>query len=59
LSYTEFEQLVRSDKVADVVISQDRIRGALTGAFEMFATVRVEDPGLRGELDEHGYRANW
>jgi cell division protease FtsH len=54
VSYTEFKQLVRSDKVAEVVISQDRIRGALKGSDETFTTVRVEDPGLLGELDERG-----
>jgi cell division protease FtsH len=54
VSYTEFKQLVRGDKVAEAVISQDRIRGALKESNDGFTTVRVDDPGLLGELEQHG-----
>jgi hypothetical protein len=54
VSYTEFKQLVRSGKVEDVVISQERIRGTLKESKEPFSTVRVEDPGLLGELEQRG-----
>ena len=53
VSYTEFKQMVRGDKVAEVVISQDRIRGTLKEADQAFAVVRVDDPGLVEELDRH------
>jgi cell division protease FtsH len=54
VSYTEFKQLVRGGKVAEVVISEDRIRGALKDSKETFTTVRIEDPGLLPELEERG-----
>ena len=58
VSYTEFKQMVRGGKVEEVVISQDRIRGALKESKEAFTTVRVEDPGLLGELEERGITVN-
>jgi len=54
VSYTEFKQMVRGGKVEEVAISQDRIRGSLKESKEAFTTVRVEDPGLLGELEERG-----
>jgi cell division protease FtsH len=58
VSYTEFKQLVRNDKVAEVVISQERIRGVLREPKDGFVTVRVEDPALLGELEQHGITVN-
>jgi cell division protease FtsH len=52
VSYTEFKQMVRADKVAEVVIGEDRIHGTLKGVDERFVTVRVDDPGLIGELEQ-------
>jgi len=54
VSYTEFKEMLRGGRVAEVVISQDRIRGTLRGSNDRFSTVRVEDPGLVGELEQHG-----
>jgi cell division protease FtsH len=54
VSYTEFKQMVRGSRVEEVVIGQDRIRGVLTDSKEAFTTVRVEDPGLLGELEQRG-----
>src|SRR5689334_17392232 len=53
VSYTEFKHLVRDDKVAEVVIGKDRIRGALKTPDHDFTTVRVDDPGLLDDLDQH------
>jgi cell division protease FtsH len=54
VSYTEFKHLVRSGKVAEVIIGQDRIRGALGESGESVTTVRIEDPALLGELEQRG-----
>jgi cell division protease FtsH len=40
--------------VAEVVIGGERIRGTLKETQEAFTTVRVEDPGLVGELEARG-----
>ena len=65
VSYTEFKQMVRADQVAEVVVSESRVRGTLKASSERFATVRVDDPALMGELDQRGVKvtgevaANW
>ena len=65
VSYTEFKQMVRGDQVAEVVVSESRVRGTLKASSERFATVRVDDPALMGELDQRGVKvtgevaANW
>jgi len=54
--YSQFQKLVREDKVAYVVIGKDRITGGLKEPLEgkkQFATVRVDDQIAR-ELDQHG-----
>jgi cell division protease FtsH len=51
--YTEFKQLVRSGKVASVTINQERVRGALKEADQRITAIRIEDPGLVAELEEH------
>jgi len=52
VSYTDFKQMVRADKVASVVISEQRIRGTLKEADQPFVTVRVDDPSLIAELEQ-------
>jgi cell division protease FtsH len=61
LSYSEFKQLVRDNKVESLVLTQDEIRGRLKEPRQMrgrttrlFTTVRVEDPELVPLLDQHG-----
>ena len=56
IPYSEFQRLVREDKVARVTISADQIEGELKEAVNgrtRFATVRV-DPDVSNELAEHG-----
>ncbi|ABS28568.1 ATP-dependent zinc metalloprotease FtsH [Anaeromyxobacter sp. Fw109-5] len=56
LPYSEFQKLVREDKVARVVVSQDEVQGELKEPLngkKRFATNRV-DPEMAKELDQHG-----
>ena len=56
IPYSEFEKLVRSDKVARVVVSEKEIQGAYKAEIDgkkRFVTTRV-DPDLARELDGHG-----
>jgi cell division protease FtsH len=56
LPYSEFQRLVREDKVARVVVSQDELQGELKEPLNgkrRFVTVRV-DPDVAKALDEHG-----
>ncbi len=56
IPYSEFQQYVRADKVARVVISQDQIQGEYKepiGGKKRFVTTRV-DPEMAKELDAHG-----
>ncbi len=56
LPYSQFQKLLREDKVAYVAIGKDRITGALKEPLEgkkQFVTVRVDDQIAR-ELDQHG-----
>ena len=65
VSYTEFKQMVRSNEVQSVVVTASRIRGTLKKADQAIAVIRVEDPALMGELDQHEVQvtgevtANW
>ena len=58
--YSEFKQLVKDGKVADVVIGDQLIRGTLTeGADDnakQFQTARVEDAKLTEELEARGVK---
>jgi cell division protease FtsH len=54
VSYTEFKQILRANEVASVVVSDSRIRGTLKKADQPIAVIRVEDPALIGELEQHG-----
>jgi cell division protease FtsH len=53
VSYSEFKQLVRSGQVASVTIDQVRVRGTLKEGHQRIVAVRIEDPGLVKELEEH------
>jgi cell division protease FtsH len=56
IPYSEFQTLVRADKVAQVVVSQDQLQGELKepllGGKKRFVTVRV-DAEMARELDAH------
>jgi len=56
IPYSQFQKLVREDKVASVVVSADQIQGDYrepVGGKKRFVTSRVEQD-LAKELDEHG-----
>jgi cell division protease FtsH len=56
IPYSEFQQLVRTDKVARVIVSQDQISGELKETLngkKRFVTTRV-DAEMAKELDQHG-----
>ena len=56
IPYSEFQRLVREDKVAQVMVSQDQVQGELKepllGGKRRFVTVRV-DAEMSKELDAH------
>jgi cell division protease FtsH len=57
VAYSEFKALLAEDKVADVVITAEAIRGQLKGPdaggkVRTFVTTRVEDPKLVEELEQ-------
>ena len=56
IPYSEFQRLVREDKVAQVMVSQDQVQGELKepllGGKKRFVTVRV-DAEMAKELDAH------
>ncbi|MBH0205764.1 MAG: ATP-dependent zinc metalloprotease FtsH [Nitrospira sp.] len=59
LPYSQFKSLVAAGKVAEVSVSSQRLAGKLKPEGEaktekLFATVRVEDPDLVRDLNEHG-----
>jgi cell division protease FtsH len=52
ISYSEFKELIRTEKVKDLTINPESINGEeKTG--RKFQTVRVEDPDLVKELETH------
>ena len=56
IPYSQFQKLVREDKIARVVIDQDRVQGDFKEPIEgkrRFITNRVE-PEIAKELDQHG-----
>jgi cell division protease FtsH len=60
ISYSEFKNLVRENRVEDLVITPENIKGKIKGAEgtdatdKSFQTVRVEDSELIKELDNKG-----
>jgi cell division protease FtsH len=71
IPYSEFKDLLRNGKVESVTLSQDEIRGVLKEGQEgergtrHFLTIRVQDPDLVNELEQHGvkysgrYESTW
>jgi cell division protease FtsH len=56
IPYSQFQRLLRENKVAEVVISKDAIEGVLKtpdNGKKRFATTRV-GPDIAGELDKYG-----
>jgi cell division protease FtsH len=55
IPYSQFKDLVRQDKLSDVVIGDQVIRGKMATAkgSQPFSTTRVEDPKLVEELEQH------
>ena len=58
VSYTEFKEKLRANEVQSVVVATSRIRATLKRADESITAVRVEDPGLIGELEKHGVQVS-
>src|SRR3954467_14564566 len=62
IPYSEFKPLVREDKVQDVVLSEERVRGTLKPVGseahgKLFSAVRVvADAKLPEELEQHGVK---
>ncbi len=56
IPYSQFQKLVREDKIANVVVEQDRLSGEFKQPIDgktRFVAVRV-DPDIAKELDQHG-----
>ena len=56
IPYSEFQKLVRDDKIANVVVGQDQLSGEFKeaiGGKKRFVAVRV-DADIAKELDQHG-----
>jgi len=61
VSYSEFKTLLAQDKLAEVTITDQSIRGLTKGPdsdvkARSFVTTRVEDPKLVEELGQHGVK---
>jgi len=60
IKYSEFKELVRQDKVLEVTLSEDRVRGTLKPVGNEkprpFVAVRVADAKLPEELEAHGVK---
>ncbi len=61
IPYSQFKQYIRDDRVQEVTLSDDRVRGVLKpgGADEKprtFSAVRVPDDKLPEELERHGVK---
>jgi len=59
IPYSQFEQLLDENKIADVIVGSDTIQGTLKEPFpdgrKLFSTTRV-DPGLASKLSAHGVK---
>ena len=59
ISYSEFKTRVREGKVQEVTVAQDRVEGLMkadTGKGRGFVAVRIEDPKLVDDLEQHGVK---
>jgi cell division protease FtsH len=54
VTYSEFLHMVRADQVAEVAITEYRVRGYLKDGEQAFEAMRIEDPRLLEELERHG-----
>jgi cell division protease FtsH len=55
ISYSDFKQRVRDGSVQEVVVSEERVRGAMKGGAKgthPFVTIRIEDPKLLEDLEK-------
>src|SRR5688572_23704056 len=60
IPYSEFKGMVRDGKVQEVVVAEDRVRGTLKGTGDAraraFSAIRIEDPKLLEDLEQHGVK---
>jgi cell division protease FtsH len=60
ISYSDFKSLVRQNRVQEVTIGEDRITGKLrplgNDKEKAFDAVKVEDPKLTEDLEQHGVK---
>ena len=59
LSYSEFKLAVREGRVQEITVGEDRVRGtfkAVTQGKRTFTAVRIEDPKLVEDLEQHGVK---
>jgi cell division protease FtsH len=60
ISYSELKALVRDNKLEEVVVAEDRVRGTLKGTTDKrtrtVTAVRIEDPKLIEDLEQHGVK---
>jgi cell division protease FtsH len=54
VSYTEFKQALRADKIKSAIVMPSRIRATLKEEDRRIDVVRVEDPALMEEMETHG-----
>jgi cell division protease FtsH len=54
VSYSAFKQMVRTGEIQAVVVGDSRIRGTLKKDEQPINVVRVTDPGLLADLEQHG-----
>src|SRR5687768_1679648 len=60
IPYSEFKTRVRENKVQEVVVAEDRIRGTMKGSGDArarsFSAVRIEDPKLIEDLERYSVK---
>ena len=59
IPYSEFKTRVREGKVQEVTVAEDRIRGQMKAEDAKgkgFVTIRIEDPKLIEDLEQHGVK---
>src|SRR3954470_14999338 len=59
ISYSEFKTYVRTGKIQDVTVTEDRVRGNRRGDDgkpKPFQAVRIEDPKLLEDLEQHNIK---
>ena len=59
ITYSEFKQRIRDGSVQDVVVAEDRVRGAVkdgTKDGKPFVAIRIEDPKLLEDLEKSGIK---